>query len=85
MVDEEFIEHEAERLYQYFKARSLIFGSSNFPNIDSLKIIIKELCEIAEMEGNASDAFIQVFVNQNGNLVVRPIVKIQKKNIDIED
>jgi hypothetical protein len=85
MVEQEFIDEQSERLFKYFQAKNLLLGILNYPSVDKIKVIVRELCEIAEVEGNARDAFIQVFINQNGNLVVRPVVKIQRKKSEEDE
>ena len=60
-------------------------GSPHYPSVDKLKVIVKELCEITEIEGNASDAFIQVFKDESGDLVVRPSVIIRRKKSEEDD
>ena len=79
MVSDEFIQEQSERLFTYFQAKNLTIGIVHYPSVDKLKVLVKELCEIAEVEGNASDAYIQVFRDDMGDLVVRPVVRIRKQ------
>ena len=81
MVEEKFIQEQSERILTYFKAKKRLVGMIDMPKLSDIKIIIKELCEIAEVEDNASDAFIQVFKGEDG-LVVRPVVIIRRKKED---
>jgi hypothetical protein len=87
MVSKEFIDEQSDRLYEYFMAKNTLLGYPHWPSVEKIKIIVKELCEIAEVEGNAMDAGIQVFVSpETEGLVVRPKVIIKKKkNSEEED
>lgn len=84
VIEENFIQKQSERLLTYFKAKSRLGGMIDMPKLEDIKIIVKELCEIAEIEGNASDVFIQVFDTDEG-LVVRPVVKIRRKKEDEDE
>lgn len=84
MVEKEFIKEQSERILTYFKAKGRLNGNIDMPKLTDITVIIKELCEIAEIEGNASDAFIQVFTTNEG-LVVRPVVRIRKDKEEDED
>lgn len=78
MVSDEFVQKQSERLFTYFQAKNLTIGLVHYPSVDKIKVLVKELCEIAEVEGNASDAYIQVFRNDD-DLVVRPVVIIKRQ------
>lgn len=56
-----------------------------YPSVDKIKVLVRELCEIAEIEGNASDAYIQVFRDSDEELVVRPVVIIKRQKKEDED
>lgn len=85
MVEDEFVKHESEKIRAYYLAKASLTGFSNVPSLDKFETVVRTLCEIAEVEGNASDAGIQVFINPNTlALEVRPKVFIQKKKDEDE-
>lgn len=77
-MKEEFINEQSENLLKYFKARCRLQGMIDMPKLADIKIILKELGDIAEIEGNASDAMIQVIKTEEG-IIVRPIVSIRRE------
>lgn len=85
MVTKEFIQEQAERLFDYFQAKNLTLGMTHYPSLSKLKVLIKELCDIAEEEGSASDVYISVHLDDDNELVVRPLVKIRSKKGEDEN